>query len=320
MQRRIGSLLLAGGILCSVLTGCGKDSTSAEKIIIGYSNNDDSDNFRMEIEQAMQQYVAEDAQYDLLVKDAQGDSQKQNTQVEQLLQEGADIVVISVNDSDAIGTAVQECKAANVPVICVNNKSNTGDTVYTGSENYSAGYMQGEYFAEILPPNSSIVYLAGPSGHDGAAGRRKGMIEALAGAGRSDVTILAEQDCNWSKDTAKTTMQQWITQYTNGAGGVLFQGVIAANDEMALGAVEALENAGVALGRNGVMVSGVDATDNGKQAVKDGKMVQTVLQDAQGQALAAFEAAQMYAIGAEPEKEILVAFKNVTSENIGEYM
>lgn len=315
--KSFGAIAMVGGLLCTMLTGCG--NTSAAKVKIGYSNNSEQDGFRMSIMQAMEKYVAEDSQYEIVFKDAENDSKKQNEQIGELLDEDIDIMVISAIDSEKICSAIEECNIAGIPVICVNERAKT-DCVYAGSENYHAGYMQGELFAEMLPPDATLVYMEGPAGAEASVSRKKGAQDALVKAGRTDVQFIASQDCEWSRETGKSTMKQWILKYANGTGGVTFNGVIAANDEMALGAMDALTQAGISVGSNGILISGVDGTADGLKAIKDGKMIQTVLQDADGQAKGAFEAVQIFATGGQPDDDILIAFQSITSENIGEYV
>lgn len=316
-KRRLGSLLLTGGLLCGILTGCGA-SSAAKTEVIGYANGSDADVFRQALKQSFDQYVGEDPQYSAVYTDAQGNIDTQLSQVNELIAQGVDAIVISPLDAQKIVTAVQACQKADIPVVCINAKADT-DCVYAGSENYDAGYMQGEYFAEILPQNAQVVYLEGSAAEESAGRRKQGVLDAFQQANRSDIQVVESQDCQYSREPAKTAMQSWIAKYSNGAGGVTFQAAIAANDQMALGAMEALEGAGIPVGRGNVLISGVDGTDEALAAVKSGKMEQTVLQDAAGQAQAAFEAIQIYMIGGTPEMDILVAFRNVTAENIDQY-
>ena len=114
--------------------------------------------------------------------------------------------------------------------------------------------------------------------------------------------------------------QAWIQKYGTGSGTVEFDGIIAANDQMALGAMEALKGANVALGMDGVKICGIDGTDEAKTAVKEGNMVQTVLQDAPGQGAAAVDVIKTYLAGETPEAEVLVPYVSITAENVDEYL
>ncbi len=110
--------------------------------------------------------------------------------------------------------------------------------------------------------------------------------------------------------------------YVHGKGGVTFNGIIAANDQMALGAMEALKGANIPLGtgEGQVMISGIDGTAEALQAVKNDQMAQTVLQDAPGQGAAAVEVIKTYMAGEKPDAEVLVLYVSVTAENVDEYL
>lgn len=118
------------------------------------------------------------------------------------------------------------------------------------------------------------------------------------------------------------SIQAWIQKYGDGKDGVTFNGIIAANDQMALGAMEALKGANIELGtgEGQVMISGIDGTAEALQAVKDGQMAQTVLQDAPGQGAAAVDVIKTYMAGEKPDAEVLVPYVSVTAENVDEYL
>ena len=118
------------------------------------------------------------------------------------------------------------------------------------------------------------------------------------------------------------SIHAWIQKYGDGKGGVTYNGIIAANDQMALGAMEALKGANIELGtgEGQVMISGIDGTAEALQAVKDGQMAQTVLQDAPGQGAAAVDVIKTYMAGEKPDAEVLVPYVSVTAENVDEYL
>ena len=115
------------------------------------------------------------------------------------------------------------------------------------------------------------------------------------------------------------TCDAWIQTYSNGAGGVTFDAIVCANDQMALGCMESLKGAGVLTNKGEILISGVDGTDDAVKAVSDGYMAQTVLQDAAGQAKAAYETVQKMIAGESVEKEILVPFQSITKDNVADY-
>jgi inositol transport system substrate-binding protein len=171
--------------------------------------------------------------------------------------------------------------------------------------------MQGELFAKMLPPNAKVLYLAGTAGMDHSRDRRIGFNDALQKAGRTDVQILADMDGDYVRATAMRITEDWIQTFPQ------FDGIVAANDQMALGAVEALRAANRL---QGVLVSGVDGIAEAVQAVKDGIMVQTVLQNAPGQGAACYEVLKKLAAGESVEKEIFVPFESIVKENADQYL
>jgi inositol transport system substrate-binding protein len=178
-----------------------------------------------------------------------------------------------------------------------------------GSLNYDAGVIEGEYMAKVLPKDAKIVYLRGTEGMDHTIARRKGVQDALLNK-RSDVKLLAEQTAKYDRAEGMRVMEDWIQTYPK------IDGVLSANDQMALGALEALKGAGM----KGVFIAGIDGTDEAKQNVKNGTFAITVLQDAVGQATTGLKAAIDLIEGKKIEKRIIVPFKPITKENIDQYM
>lgn len=230
---------------------------------------------------------------------------------------GVDALVIVPADSEAIVPAINAADSAGVPVICLGIAASSGNFTYIGSQNYDAGYMQGEYMAETLPGNANILYCAGTAGLQHSAERREGFLAALEEKGRADITVLADQDGDYVKDEAMRICDAWIQTYSNGAGSVGFDAIVCANDQMALGCMESLKGAGIPDGS--VLISGVDGTDEAVAAVAAGTMAQTILQDAPGQGAACFDAIQKLAAGETVEAEIIVPFQSITADNVADY-
>ena len=165
--------------------------------------------------------------------------------------------------------------------------------------------MQGEYMAAHLPPNAKIVYLQGDGTQSSAVGRWEGFKEACLDK-RSDIQLLSFVDAGWSKAEALKTMSLWMSMFPE------INGVVAGNDEMALGAVAALKGANRL---EGCLVTGVDATPSGLAAVAAGEMVQTIKQDAKGQGEGALALAEGFLKGAPPSGDMAVPFTSITRDN-----
>ena len=320
-------MILAAVMTMAALAGCGggsssssgsADSGAAAKIgFVNEANTDVFDNTRMT---ALQTLADEVGGYNIEYSDANLDIQKQIDQANTFLSKNVDILMLVPCDSDGIIPAIQNANNKGTPTICFGIKANGGDFIFVGSNSYDAGHMQGELMAEMLPENAKVCYLAGTAGLEHSILRRQGFQEALAEAGRDDVEIIEDQDAQYTKANAMEKVDAWVQKYADGKGGVTFDAVVAANDQMALGAVESLKGANILKGNNEILISGMDGTPDGVAAVANGYMVQTVLQDAAGQAKAGLEAVDKIMAGEQiPGNEIMVPFVNITQDNVADF-
>lgn len=320
-------MILAAVMTMAALAGCGggsssssgsADSGAAAKIgFVNEANTDVFDNTRMT---ALQTLADEVGGYNIEYSDANLDIQKQIDQANTFLSKNVDVLMLVPCDSDGIIPAIQNANNKGTPTICFGIKANGGDFIFVGSNSYDAGHMQGELMAEMLPENAKVCYLAGTAGLEHSILRRQGFQEALAEAGRDDVEIIEDQDAQYTKAKAMEKVDAWVQKYADGKGGVTFDAVVAANDQMALGAVESLKGANILKGNNEILISGIDGTPDGVAAVANGYMVQTVLQDAAGQAKAGLEAVDKIMAGEQiPGNEIMVPFVNITQDNVADF-
>mgnify|MGYP005796201991 CR=1 FL=1 len=318
------AIMMAGCMTMGLLGGCGSKNGSGDSsaqnsdaFSIGYVNLADTDVFCMSRENALKA-VVDDSRYSISFTDGNNDNQKQLDQANSFLAKNVDLLMLVPADSEAITPAIDAANQKGTPVICFGIRANSGEYTFVGSDDTEAGKLQGEYMAENLPENAKILYCAGSEGYQQTTQRRDGFKEALESAGRTDVEILDEQSGEYDKSKAMEVCDSWIQSFSDGSGGVEFDAIVCANDQMALGCAESLKGAGILKGNNEVLISGVDGTDDGIAAVKEGNMAQTVLQDAQGQAEAAYEAIQTIDNGEEPEEEYIVPFQSITKENVDE--
>ncbi len=321
MKRKgIISLCLTGAMALGILAGCNSEKSSvgsdgvfadSKKFVVGYCNGADSDVFMVARKTALINKIqSENANIDLQFADANQDSTKQLGDADTFIAKKVDILILVPNDAEAIVPAVEAANAAGIPVICLGIKAASGDYIYVGSENYDSGHMQGEMFAETLHENAKVLYLAGTAGMQHSTDRRQGFLDALKEAGREDVEILADLDGNYEMAKAMQITEDWIQKYPK------FDAIVAANDQMALGAVEALKGANRL---EGVQITGVDGLEEAYDAIKAGEMVQTILQDAPGQAEAAYGVITKLMNGEDVDKEVLVPFQSVTADNVADY-
>jgi inositol transport system substrate-binding protein len=279
------------------------------KITIGYTFHSAQDVFQNLIKNEF--VAAAEAQgVEVRVIDPLLDIEKQVAAVETFITLGVDAIVCSPLDYTGAIPGVLAANEAGIPYVAINSEvGGDGDFVYVGSLNYDAGVIEGEYMAEVLPQDAKIVYLRGTEGMEHTIARRKGIQDALLDV-RPDVTLLAEQTANYDRAEGMQVMEDWIQAFPQ------IDGVISANDQMALGALEALKSAGI----EGVLIAGIDGTDEAKQNVKNGTFAISVLQDAKGQATTALQAALDLIDGKEIDKRIIVPFRPITIENVDQYL
>ncbi len=200
----------------------------------------------------------------ITVVDAQDDASKQASDVEDLIQQGVDLILINPTDSEAVVSTVQSANDAGIPVITVDRSSEGGEVVsHIASDNKAGGELAGEYLLELVGDNAKVVELEGIAGSSAARDRGDGFNTVA----KDKLDIVAKQTANFNRAEGLTVMENILQ------GNPDIKGVFAHNDEMALGALEAIEAAG-----KDIQVIGFDATDDAVKSVKDGKLAGTVAQ------------------------------------------
>lgn len=204
--------------------------------------------------------------YDLLVLDSQNDPAKELANVEDLSVRGVKVLLINPTDSDAVGNAIAMANKAKIPVLTLDRGANKGTVVsHIASDNVAGGKMAGDFIASKLGKGAKLIQLEGIAGTSAARDRGAGFKQA---ADANGFKVLASQPADFDRTKGLNVMENLLS----GHGDV--QAVFAQNDEMALGAVRALQ----AAGKDKVMVVGFDGTDDGVKAVQKGKMAATVAQ------------------------------------------
>ena len=209
--------------------------------------------------------AADAAGAELIVLDSQDDSATEMSNVEDLITQGVDLIMINPTDSDAVGSAVEAANAAGIPVITLDRAANSGEVVaHIASDNVAGGKMAGEFIIEQLGGAGKVVELEGIPGASAARDRGEGFNSAIAG---SDIEVVAKQTANFDRAQGLSVMENILQAQAE------INAVFAHNDEMALGALEAIK----ASGRD-ILVVGFDATDDAVKSVQAGEMAATVQQ------------------------------------------
>lgn len=204
--------------------------------------------------------------YDLVVLDSQNDPAKELANVEDISVRGVKILLINPTDSDAVGNAIAVANQKKLPVITLDRAANKGQVIaHIASDNTAGGEMAGNYIAEKLGKGAKIIQLEGIAGTSAARERGAGFAKA---AQAHDFKILASQPADFDRSKGLNVMENLLTAQPE------VQGVFAQNDEMALGALRAIQ----AAGKKDLILVGFDGTDDGVKAVKGGKMAATIAQ------------------------------------------
>lgn len=238
--------------------------------------------------------------YNLVVLDSQNNPAKELANVQDLTVRGTKLMLINPTDSDAVGNAVKMANQAKIPVITLDRIANQGTVVsHIASDNVAGGKMAGDYIAKKLGDGAKVIELQGIAGASAARERGEGFKQAVA-AHKFDV--LASQPADFDRTKGLNVMQNLLTAHPN------VQAVFAQNDEMALGALRALQTAG----KSDVLVVGFDGTADGVKAVEGGKLGATVAQMADQIGVIGVETADKVLKGEKVDAKIPVDLKLIT--------
>ena len=232
--------------------------------------------------------AAKSGQASITVFDGQYNALTQSNQFETMITQQYDAIIFVPIDAAAGSDAVRKAKAAGVPVIGSNTRVTSDDlTSFVGSDDVKAGAMEAEAVVKALGGKGSIVVIEGPIGQSAQIDRGKGNQQVLSA--NPGIKVLEHKTANWSRAEAQSLMENWLTAHPG-----QIQGIIGQNDEMALGALQAVKSAG--LDASKMPIAGIDGVSDALLAVKAGEMV-SILQDATGQAQGALDVTLRHLIG-----------------------
>ncbi len=280
-----------------------------DKIKIGFSQGTMNHPWRVAMVEGNKAYAAENLpDVELIVTDGQNESSKQVTDVESLMAQGIKVLMISPLTADALTPVVADAMAAGIKVVSLDRKVNTDVTVHVGAENTPIGVAAGKFIAEKLNGTGKVIELQGTGGASVTTDRHDGFTAALEG---TNVEIVAAQNCDFLRENAMKFMEDQLQRF--GPGQI--QAVYAHNDEMALGAIQALE----AVGRlDEVIVVGIDGQNTAFDAIKEGKMAATFVYPYV--APEGMEIAYKVAKGEAVDPIIILPGKQVDASNVDEML
>jgi ribose transport system substrate-binding protein/inositol transport system substrate-binding protein len=299
---------------------CGLLGTAAQAENIGVSMALFDDNFLTVLRNGMGDHAASLDGVTLQIEDAQNDVGKQLNQIQNFVASGVDAIIVNPVDTDATVAMSQAAADAGIPLVYVNREPVNVDDLpenqaFVASDEKESGTLETQEICRLLKEagktEAKAVVLMGELSNQAARMRTQDIKDVIATPECSFIQIVEEQTANWSRTQAADLMTNWITS------GLEFDAVISNNDEMAIGAIQAMKSAGVSM--DDVIVGGVDATQDALAAMEAGDLDVTVFQNAAGQGEGAVDAALKLARGEDVENKVYVPFELVTPANLAEY-
>ncbi len=341
-QRISGALILTLG--ASMLVGCElpERNTQVKSIKIGVTLYDQYDAFLSELMEDFNTYAAAKEEetgiaINVEVYNASQSQATQNNQVEAMAQDGCDIICVNLVDRTDPTTVIDLAEKNDIPVIFFNRELVEEDLerwdklYYVGAKAFESGMMEGQIAAAKLfcrissvDRNQDGVYqyvvLEGEPGHQDAIVRTEYSVNTIVSSG-IEVEKLGYAIANWNRAQAQNKMTQLLSQ-----NGNKIELVIANNDDMAVGAIDALKASDLSREEWPVVV-GIDGTDVGLEAVKNGEMAGTVYNDKEGQAKGMLDLSFALATGGNLEdlnledgKYIRMPYAKVGPDDVDEYL
>lgn len=278
------------------------------------------DNFLTVMRNGMVDHAASLDGVELQVEDATDDIGKQIDQVKNFVAAGVDAIIVNIVDTSA-GAAVSEA-AGDVPLVYVNREPDNVDSLpetqaFVASNEIESGTLEAFQICRNLrgagKAGGARGYLMnGQLSNQAAIQRSKDVHDVIGMDMCNFMTLIDEQTANWSRDEAQSLMTNWLS------AGEAFDFVIANNDEMAIGAIQAMKAAGIDMAD--VEVGGVDATQDALVAMQAGELDVTVFQDAFGQGSGSVDTALSLARGEDVDQKVYIPFQLVTPDNIEEFL
>lgn len=311
MKFRIRLYIISILILGFCLTGClntkGSSANSKKNINIGVVVATFDDTWRTSVRNQLYSMANDKVAVDIWSAD--NSEQIQNQKVDLLINRKVDVLAVNLVDKPSAAVVIKKAQKANIPVIFFNIEPSAEDlklwdkVYYVGAKGEQSGKMQGEilsnYFKSHPTKDGTIHYvmLKGTDGHQDAIARSKYSIEAIEASGLK-VEKLSEEAADWDREKADEKMKNILE-----AQGDKIDCVIANNDDMALGAIDALKDRGYFANGKYIPVVGVDAASAALSCIKTETLLGTVLNDASSQGKAIFNLANVLAKGKVPNKE-----------------
>jgi inositol transport system substrate-binding protein len=297
------------------LAGCQKkEAAGSGKTLIAFARSESNDTWLSYLHDAFAAEFANKPEYEILWSDGQNDVARQQDNVNAAISQGAKAVVVVPIDTSSVAPIIRATQEAKIPLVFVNRNPFVSSAppegvYYCGSDSVVAGRQQMEYLGELLGGSGEIAILMGQLNQEAAQDRTRGVNEIVSEK-YPGITVVAEQTGNWMRNEAVNVVENWLTAYPN------LKAIASNNDEMAMGALVAIESAG----RQGILVAGTDGNPDAVQAVKSGKLACSVFQNARGQGAGAANYVIRALQGEKMESVNWVPYELITKENADDYL
>jgi ribose transport system substrate-binding protein len=308
-MRTRATVLLAVLLLAALAAGCqrGGGGNEGGGARIGLSVSTLNNPFFVTLRDGAQS-AADEAGADLIVSDAQNDTAQQQDDIQNFVTQQVNVILVNPVDSDAVVPAIEAANQANIPVIALDRGASGGELATTiASDNVQGGNLAGEELIRLVG-SGSVAQLEGTPGADPARDRGQGFQDAIDA--QSAVEVVASQSANFDRAEGLNVAENILQANPDIAG------IFAQNDEMALGAVQALgDSAG-----DEVKIVGFDAIEDALSAIQDGTINATVAQQPAEIGSLGVENAIRVINGESVEENIPVEVQLVTPENVSEFL
>jgi inositol transport system substrate-binding protein len=288
--------------------GC-RNSASPAKPVIGVTMAHFDDNWLTILRTAMTDHAARTPDIVLQFSDAQGDVAKQLSQIENFVAQGAAAIIVNAADTASTPSMTKVARQAGVPLVYVNRRPSEetlpDKVVFVGSDDLQAGMLEMEELARLMNHRGNIAIMVGELASNGAQLRTRAVEQVVAKY--PGMKIVEKQVGNFQRGLGLDLMNNWLT------AGTKIDAVAANNDEMAIGAIMAIQQAGIPAGR--ILIGGVDATPDALSELAKGTLAVSVFQDARAQGRGAVDAAVKLSRGESLGSFVWIPFELVTREN-----
>lgn len=280
------------------------------------------DNFLTVLRNGMIEMAGQMDGMTLQVEDARNDVARQLNQIDNFIASGVDAIIVNPVDTSATEAMSAAADRAGVPLIYVNRQPINMDTLPANQAFVASNEVESSTMATFeackmlraqgLGNGANVVIMMGELSNQAAIQRTKNVDDVLAMDMCSFMNVVDRQTANWQRDEARNLMMNWLST------GETFHAVLSNNDEMALGAIQALRTAGISM--DDVIVTGVDATQDALAAMQAGDLDFTVFQDAAGQGAGALRAALDLIAGNPVSQRVFIPFQLVTPANVADFL